>query len=49
MKRRAREHAVSLDWRQAVEKFTALLLGALEQDNAANGDDASELLEATPA
>jgi glycosyltransferase involved in cell wall biosynthesis len=49
MKRQAREHAASLDWRRVVERFTALLLGAREPDNAANGDDAAGLLEATPA
>jgi glycosyltransferase involved in cell wall biosynthesis len=50
MRRQARAHALSLDWRRVVEQFAALLLGAFAQENStAAADDASELLGATPA
>jgi glycosyltransferase involved in cell wall biosynthesis len=48
MKLRARAHAASLDWREVVERFAALLLGAREQDSPARRRQ-PELLGATPA
>jgi glycosyltransferase involved in cell wall biosynthesis len=50
LRRQARAHALSLDWRRVVEQFAALLLGAFAQENSTTvANDTSELLGATPA
>ncbi|MGB7950219.1 MAG: glycosyltransferase family 1 protein [Candidatus Binatia bacterium] len=38
MRRQAREHAISLDWQQVVDRFFNLLMGAVDQDLAASAE-----------
>ncbi len=35
LRRRARAHAVAFDWQRVIDRFAALLLGALDQENRA--------------
>ena len=44
MRRQAREHAATLDWRCVVERFARILMGGLQQDHPANAEVASEAM-----
>jgi glycosyltransferase involved in cell wall biosynthesis len=45
MRRRARAHAISLDWHRVVERFGTLLTGGQQQE--VRGEVASEIFAAT--
>jgi glycosyltransferase involved in cell wall biosynthesis len=47
--RLARASAVALDWQRVVEKFAALLIGALDEDDRAHAHAGGTAFEATPA
>jgi glycosyltransferase involved in cell wall biosynthesis len=46
IRQQARERAVTLDWQGVVDRFARILIGALQEDHAANAEPASEMIDA---
>lgn len=46
IRRQARQHATTLDWRCVVDRFAGILMSSLDQDRAASGELMAEALEA---